>query len=30
MPSVLWAGERGKAPARMTIGVELEGMAHES
>ncbi len=29
MPSVLWAGPRGKGPARMTLGVELDGLAYE-
>lgn len=29
MPSALWAGERGKGPARMTLGVELDGLAYE-
>jgi predicted ATPase len=29
MPSVLWAGERGKGPVRMTVGVELDGLAYE-
>ena len=29
MPSVLWAGERGKGPVRMSIGVELDALAYE-
>ena len=29
MPSALWAGERGKGPVRMTVGVELEDLAYE-
>ena len=29
MPSALWAGPRGKGPVRMTLGVELEGLAYE-
>jgi predicted ATPase len=29
MPSVLWAGPRTKGPVRMTLGVELEGLAYE-
>jgi predicted ATPase len=29
MPSVLWAGPRSKGPVRLTIGVELEGLAYE-
>jgi predicted ATPase len=29
MPSVLWAGARVKGPVRMTLGVDLDGLAYE-
>lgn len=29
MPSVLWAGDRGKGPARMILGIELDDLAYE-
>ena len=29
MPSALWAGPRGKGPVRLTLGVELDGIAFE-
>lgn len=29
MPSVLWAGERGKGPVRMTLGAQLDDLAYE-
>lgn len=29
MPSALWAGARTKGPVRMTLGVDLDGLAYE-
>lgn len=29
MPSVLWAGQRGRGPVRMTLGVHLERLTYE-
>jgi hypothetical protein len=29
MPSVLWAGQRGKGPVRMTVGVQVDDLEYE-